>query len=741
MRWGLIVLFFIALIFAEEGKYIFAQNNNQITRIDVEGNINIEREEIINLLRDYIGEQIDKKKLQKGILSVYELGFFKDVKMRVVDSEEGITLIATVEEKPQLKNLRFMGNRFIPPRLIQKALRLDLFERKFVDRSMLDSCTERILKLYKDLGYYFAIVYPKVELDEKTNEISVTYVIDEGKRVYVKKVLVFGNTQFTSEEIIRLIATKTGRLFSSGIFSEGDLFRDIKKVKDLYHNSGFIKVTVAHGLFFDRDKKNVVILLTIDEGLRYSVGKISIKGNIALDEAKFKELFPLKEGEIFNQEKFITGLNNINSFYSRNGFLLSRIEHSIIYRDNELKADVHITINENNPFKINRIIIKGNKKTKECIIRKLLLVKEEGLFDGYKIFLTQRRLQDLGYFKKVLIVTEPTDFPDKRNLVIEVEEGGTAMFEAGIKYSTAYDMGVYAKADEKNLLGRAQRLTLKSELGGKKESISLSFIEPYLFSRDLRLKTDFYTTEAKIPRRYFKERRTGGDIGLTKPLFGYTFGNLSYRFEEVKVFDIEPEISDYILPGKTDLAGLSTSITRDTRDSYFYPLKGSLNSLSLETSADFLGSDYSFIKSIGESSYYFNVAGQTVFLMRLRGGTIGGFDGKEVPLFERFYLGGANTIRGYEEGEIAPHFGGKAMGLLNLEYRIPLTKNKTFINSLFYDMGSSWETIRDFNLGDLKQGLGTSLTYNSRLGKIGLIYGYGIDKHKDEIYINIGNNF
>lgn len=740
MKWLFFIFIFLVFIFWGH-KNSFAQNNNQISKIEVEGNVNIEKEEIVEALKAYIGEEIDRKKLQKGIASLYELGFFEDVKMRVVETEEGIAIITTVQEKPQLKNLRFIGNRFVSPRLIQRVLMLEPQEKKFVDRKLLDNCTDRILRLYRDSGYYFARAYPRAEIDEKTNEASVTYMIEEGRRVRVKQIEVLGNNHFLSEEILKLMFIKAGGFFSNDIFSDGELLRDIRKISSLYHNDGYIKAKVSHSLFFDEKNEYVAILLMIDEGIRYNVGKIYVRGNVALDRTKFEELFLLKEGEVFNQDKLLKGINNLNSFYSKGGFLLSRIEYTLTYHDNELKADVEVKITENNPYTINKIIVKGNQKTKEQIIRRLLLVREQEIFDGYKIFLTQRRLQELGYFKKVSILTQPTEFADKRDLLIDLEEGGTNMFEAGLKYSTTYDLGFYTKFDEKNLFGRAQRLTLKSQLGGKKENVTLSFIEPYLFDRDLRLKTDLYGAELDIPRRYFRERRVGGDIMLTKPLFGYTFGNFSYRFEEVKVFDVRPEVGDYILPGKTNLASVTGALVRDTRDSYFYPLRGSLNSIDLETSGGFLGSDYNFIKSTGESNYYFNLLGQTVFLVRLRLGTVSGFDEKKVPLFERFYLGGASTIRGYEEGEIAPRFGGKVMGMINFEYRIPLTKNKTFINSLFYDAGNSWETIGDLDKGDLKQGLGTSLTYNSRFGRVGLTYGYGIDKHKDEIYINIGNNF
>jgi outer membrane protein insertion porin family len=741
--WSLIVILFSSFaLINNAGITTLAQdNNNHVVKIDVEGNTNIEKEEIIARLKDFIGQQIDSKKLQKGISTVYELGFFKDVRMKAVDTGEGITLIASVQEKPQLKNLRFAGNRFIPARLIQRALMLGPEERRFVDRKLLDDCTDKILKICRDSGYYFAIAYPRVELDEKTNEVSVKYIIDEGKRVKVKKILLLGNVQITSKEIFNLMSTKAGGFFASDIFSDTDFLKDIEKITSLYHKNGFIKALVSNSLTFDDTNEHVAILISIDEGIKYYVGNISIAGNTALSETEFREIFPLKEGDVFNKQSFFEGLNNIYGFYSRNGFLQFKCGYHITHRDEARKSDIDISIQEDKSFTINDIIIKGNKKTRDEIIKRLLSVKENEIFDGYKVFITQRKLEGLGYFKKISILTEPTEYYNKRNLIIEVEEGGTSMFEAGIKYSTAYDTSFYTRFDEKNLFGRAQRLTFKSDLGGRKENVSLSFVEPYLFSRNLRLNTDLYLTELKIPRRYFKERRSGGDIGLRAPLCGYTFGSIIYRHEEIKAFDIGPEISDYISPGKTSLGSLTTGLARDTRDSYLYPLKGSLNSLNLETSADFLGSDYDFIKTTAESDFYFNMIGETVFLIRLRGGTVSTLGGEMVPLFERFYLGGASTIRGYEEGEIAPRSGGKAMGIVNLEYKIPLTKSKAFISSLFYDIGNSWEKLSDFGEGGLKRGLGTSLDYNSRFGKMSLIYGYGIDKQKSEIYFNIGNNF
>ncbi len=743
MKWSFIVILFSSsvLINSTEITALTQDNGNYVARIDVEGNTNIEKEEIITRLKDFIGQQIDAKKLQRGISTVYELGFFKDVTMRAVDTGGGITLIASVQEKPQLKNLRFAGNRFIPARLIQKALMLGPEERRFVDRGLLDKCTDKILRLYRDAGYYFALIYPKVELDEKTNEVSVKYIINEGKRIKVRKILLLGNMQISSKEIFNLMSTKTGGFFASDVFSECDFLKDIEKIESLYHKNGFIKALVSHDLTFDDANEHVTILISIDEGIKYYVGGISISGNAALSETEFREMLPLKEGDVFNKQDFFEGLNNIRAFYSRNGFLQFKCGYHITHRDEVSKADIDISVQEDSSFTINNIIIKGNKKTKDEVIRRLLSVKENGIFDGYKVFMTQRKLEGLGYFKKISILTEPTEYYNKKNLIIEVEEGGTSMFEAGIKYSTAYDTSFYAQFDEKNLFGRAQRLTFKSDIGGRKENISLSFVEPYLFSRNLRLNTDLYLTELKIPRRYFKERRTGGDIGLTAPLCGYTFGNIAYRYEEIKTFDIGPEISDYISPGKTSLGSLTTGIARDTRDSYLYPLKGSLNSLNFETSADFLGSDYDFIKTTAESDFYFNMIGETVFLIRLRGGTVSALGKEKAPLFERFYLGGASTIRGYEEGEIAPRSGGKAMGILNLEYKIPLTKSKTFISSIFYDIGNSWEKLSDFEDEGLKRGSGTSLDYNSRFGKMSLIYGYGIDKQKNEIYFNIGNNF
>jgi len=703
----------------------------------------VETKKILRTLGIRKGDEYSEEAVSEGLQSIYELGFFENITIEVSEVEGGVKVTYVVTEKPLIKRIEFKGNKKFSNSKLEKEI--ESKEKQPFDKRKIQEDAEKIVSLYKEKGYADVKVEPYTTEDEKSGMMIVTLFITEGKQVRIGKVNLIGAEAFETRKIIKKLQTKRKKFFKKEIL-DGDL----KTIEAYYKDRGFLKVLLGTPIItYNEEKTQIFVTLFVYEGLKYMMGDIRFQGNDVFATEELERDLQVKQGEIFNQAKFEESLFNIQERYAEKGYILMRSNPEYSTDDERKVANISISINEDGIVYIDRISLEGNVITKDYVIRREFLVKEGNPFNVKKIRRTQEKLYNLGFFSDVGIEIGETDDPYKADLICKVTEQRTGLLSMGAGYSSQDGLVGTLQITQSNLFGRGQRVDLMLEFG-KKKSYQLSFTEPWFLGRHVLFGIDVYDTDRD--RDYYEERRTGGDIRVGPHLSDILSLQFTYDYERVKIYNA-PDYPTEV--GTKDSSSFTTYLIRDSRDNIFDASRGSRNSVSFQVSGGILGGDNDFVKTFGSSSWFFPSFWRFVLALQLRCGIVSSFSPSTgVPIYERFYVGGADSVRGYDyRGEIGPDEGGVMMFVSNVEYKLPIVMEKghtVLQGAVFLDMGGSWRK-GDFGFtigsGDdqLKVGIGAGIRFKTPIFPIRLDWGYGLNhrpgEDKSQWYFTIGQTF
>ncbi|MCK4519351.1 MAG: outer membrane protein assembly factor BamA, partial [Candidatus Omnitrophica bacterium] len=478
-------------------------------------------------------------------------------------------------------------------------------------------------------------------------------------------------------------------------------------------------------------------------------------------EEEIRDVLTMSEGSTYIPASMEKDVVRINEIYFEKGYISAKTAPDVIFNKERQQMDITYIIEEREQVYIERIEIRGNDKTKDIVIRRELAVTPGGVFDGKKLRRSKRNLNNLGYFEEITYDTEPGSDPNKKNLIVNVKETKTGEVSFGAGYSSIDKFIGFVELRQRNfdyknfpaLTGDGQQVTVRCEFGSEKKRYDLSFTEPWFFNKPLSFGFDLYNRYRS--RDLYEENRLGGDLRL-----GWRFGdnlrlNSMYKLEEIKLGDIPDWVTRENVPdvweeeGKNALSSFSLTLIRDTRDNVFNPKSGGTIENSVETTGGILGGDREFIKYYGDLNWYFTHFEKFTFEVRLRGGVADKYNGTNmVPIYERFYAGGANTIRGYRERHVGPKkcgepVGGNSMLIGNMEYTFPVMKN--IKGAVFYDVGNVWSEVRGFADG-FKSGAGLGVRVKTPIGPVKLDYGFRLsddpgDKKDGRFHFSMSRGF
>jgi len=417
----------------------------------------------------------------------------------------------------------------------------------------------------------------------------------------------------------------------------------------------------------------------------------------------------------------------------------------------EGKVDVVFSIVENQIAYVNKIKVRGNIKTRDVVIRREMRLKPGERFDGDKLRRSKERLQNLGFFEDVSYDIEDTDEPSKKDLIVDVKESKTGMFSFGGGYSTVDQLVGFIEIEQKNFdwknwpyfTGAGQDIKLRTSFGSLTQAYELSFTEPWLFDYPVSFGFDLYkrSHERESDTGYgYDEEVTGGDIRLGKELSEYVKGSFTYRYDQIKISDISSTASDDLKAeeGTNIVSSTEYGLTYDSRDNVFNPTKGDLATTSLQVAGGPFGGDKNFWKSFNRYSHYVPLWHGSSLEMRGRLGYGQAYgDSEKIPIYERFFAGGAYSVRGYRERKIGPvdsssgdPIGGESVVIGNLEYTYPMLD---FLRlAAFYDIGNVWAKGNDIGTSGYKAGAGVGFRLKTPIGPIMLDYGVPLNKESGE---------
>jgi outer membrane protein insertion porin family len=641
--------------------------------------------------------------------------------------------------------VRFTGNKeFSAGKLNEELL---IWQERDISDAVIESSAEKIKSLYRDEGYADAAV--EVKKTAAPGLLNLDFLIQEGTRVTVKEVRIEGNAAFPGKALKGEMELRESGWFRSLPFREDLLDKDVENIQDRYAEAGYLDAVVEKSVTRSADGREASVTLTIKEGKKTVVRNISFEGNTVFTAAQLLARLDLKPGSPFSERAMEDDKYRILSAYSNKGYLYARVE-------GEKKAgngvvDIRFRITEDRPVTIGKIILRGNERTEDRVIMRELLVKEGDAYDYSAILKSQQQIYRLGFFG--LARFEPLRPGEKeyvQDMLLSVEERPAGAVEFGVGYGNLDRFRGFAELSYSNLWGTAKSASLRFEGSNILEEAVFNFREPWFLGQRLEGRFRLAWSDAKrlnpdTREVYYQTRKTELSTGLEKVVNNLKL-SLIYQLENVENYNVQPGaiLSQEDL-GRVLVSSVTPGFIWDLRDDPFNPRKGSLHGLAVKEAMKALGSEADFTKATFQTSWFLPVHRSTVLALSARAGRAWPHgETTEVPLHERFYLGGENTIRGYLQDSVGPQSvnvdgtitptGGGRMILFNAELRIGRPEGFGIV--LFSDVGSVWtvepsiiKSLRaSYGDGVWRASYGIGIRYQTPVGPLRLDYGQKINR-------------
>ncbi len=669
-----------------------------------------------------------------------------------------------VTEKPIFDRLTYQGRKHLGKGAITQAMTLKLKDP--FNQAKLDADLARIQAKYAEKGYVNAQIKYELTRVEKENTVEVKLIIDEGPRTRVEAVNITGLHEIPLKKLLAKASNKPGK-----VYKPQNLQRDYVKMMLYGRNQGYAQFMMTEPkLDYNADKSLVSVSYDVTEGPKVDFGTTAFEGSTVFSDAELKEKVYYRTGKLYNQKDFEDTVSAIQEAYADKGYLQARVQPRYDVQNGLL--NISFDISEGGIFYIDNVDVSGYGKTKKYVFTRELSIHPGDLYDAAKIRRSQTKIMNLGFINDVQVDLQPTADPQKVDLGFNVVEGRPGMFQAGLAMSSMDGLYGEVSVNHLNFLNRAQRLSLRTMFGKEILDYTVSWYTPWIYEKPTSLGVDAFNT-----RRYrsfvtenqaYTEKRIGGRVKVG-PRFNDDIYQLSfgYSFENVDIYDIDPKYmytpdkkpGEYIEKGKTNISTFSADAAIDTRDNMWDPTRGWRNSLGLALAGGPIGGDldlwYFNARSIFNHTVL-NVGGNypIVFVLSNKFGSVQPYGRtKYVPPYEKFFLGGADTVRGYERaGEIGPVYGGDMYYVMNAELRFPIAREgrrNMAQFAFFFDMGNSWDHFDDidFSLGpnenQFKAGVGVGLRFTTPALPIRIDWGYGLNhakgQDKSHFYFNMSN--
>jgi outer membrane protein insertion porin family len=719
------------------GMKIFKRE--KISKVMVEGNKRIETDAIRRVIKAEAGEIYQPRNITEDLKAVFAMGYFEDVRIESESAAEGKVLIFRVKEKPTIRVIIIKGNRIYEEEKIKDVLNIKT-------GSILNFVTvrkniERIEGLYKEKNYHNVKVEYKIT-EHDNNQADLEFRIAEGTKVLIKNIIFEGNKAYSSSKLKDLMSTSEKSMFSlvtsAGDLNREDLNQDIAKISSFYHNSGFIQARVGEPQI-DTYESWIDITIKIDEGPQFKVGKVEITGDLIILHEKLAEKIKIGKEKYYNRQVLQSDVLALTDLYSDEGYAYADIVPKIDQDLEKMTVNINFKINKGKQVYFEEISIGGNTKTRDRVIRRELQVYEQELYSGVKLKRSIRNLHRLDYFEDVKVNTSKGSAEDKMALKIDVAEKPTGTFSFGAGYSAAEKVFGMASIAQRNLFGKGQILVLKAQLGAVSNKYTLSFTEPWWLDMPLSAGFDLYSWDYDYDT-YDKDSR-GGGVRFGYPVFDYTKVYLNYALDDADIRNVETDAPDTIkeMEGKNVSSSVTAALKYDSRDKIFNPTEGSEHSVSVQYAG--LGGDIGFTRYIAETGWYIPLFRGVVGSIHAKTGYVSQNSGGKLPTYERFNLGGINSLRGFEREDLSPKklnsegvltdIGGNKFVQFNFELLFPLIKEAGVMGVLFFDTGDVYDNHESVNLGNMRESAGGGIRWYSPMGPMRIEYGYVLDPVKD----------
>ncbi|MDR3153722.1 MAG: outer membrane protein assembly factor BamA [Deltaproteobacteria bacterium] len=720
----------------------------RVVSVTISGSRMLENQAILNSLRIRQGGTYNEAKAASDIRRLYSLGYFETVNVETTDVSGGKAVHFIVTERPQIALVQFDGNEKYDDEDLQEAAALKLMDVASDERLM--QAVANLQRFYAEKGYSQAsITYELEPVGE--GRAKVVFKINEGGKIYIDDIEFEGNEFYSDWKLSRVIESKTKGIVSfvtgSGKLDREKLSNDVQLLTVFYNNNGFLQARVGEPEILPVDGKEGAfnVIFPIVEGRRYKVGQVTLGGELRPEDDVEKLLKKLDTpGDTwFSRETLMEDQNLLLAYYKDMGYFHAEVEPRFGQPTEDDVLDVQFEVNPRNLVRYDRITIVGNEKTRDKVIRRHLEVAEGDLTSQAKLQDSQSNLMRSAFFEDVVITPSPSSEnpEDLLNLRVEVKERPTGSFQIGAGYSNYASVFGTVRLTQDNLFGYGRRIALDANVGGSYNYFDLSFTDPWVGDIPLMMGFDLFKSYNEYD--YYRKETVGFSLRAGYPVFEKFYLSGSYTWEDVDITDVATNSSQYLrsMMGTSVNSVFSVSLRRDTRNHFFQPSAGSTARLTYAIATSLLGGETAY------SRYELELAKWVPFPFwkgaALMGHVQVGYlsENREggLPVYEKYMLGGINSVRGYDWYEISPRdprtdesIGGEKMGLVNVELSFPIIADSGLFGVLFYDMGNVWTKDENWGTKGLKKSYGAGLRYLSPMGPLRIEYGKALDPYPGE---------
>lgn len=706
-----------------------------ITQVRVTGNKRIEADAIERVIRVKPGDVMRVGELSKDMKNIYKMGYFKDIRLEAEESDGGKAIVFHVQEKPTIRRISFSGNKVFKDDKMRENLSIST--GSILNIFTINSNIEQLELMYKEKNYHnIQINYTVIEQDN--NQADIEIIVEEGRKIKIKGITFQGNQTFSDKALKKIISTSEKGFFSwltsSGEFNREDLSQDAARLRGYYQINGFIHAKVGDPVV-DFEDKWIYITFKIEEGERFKVGTVDMDGDMIFPRTRLMPALQISNQPFFNREIVRQDILMLTDLHANVGFAYAEISPLTKEDPENLLVDITYTVKKGNKVYFENINILGNTRTRDKVIRRELRMVEQELYSGSRLKRSVRNLNRLDFFEDVKVDTPTGSAADKMNVNIEVVEKSTGTFTFGAGYSTVDSVFVSGSVSQRNLFGRGQILKLSGQVGGISDLWNLSFTEPWLNDIPLSATASLYRTGREFDT--YDKASTGGGLGFSYPIWDFTRLSLGYRYDVTDISDITAEASDNVieLRGTNATSAITPAIVYDSRDRAFNTTRGQNHRLTYTHAG--LGGDFGYNKIVGELGWHIPVYKGLVTFLHGKSGYVKELSGYTLPDYEKFYLGGMSSVRGFDFqginikkvnslGQITEE-GGEKFVQFNFELTYPLFKDLGIVGVIFYDTGNVYGIDDSIDLGNLRQAAGYGIRWYSPIGPIRIEAGHILD--------------
>ena len=711
-------------------------------------------------MKTTVGQPYSEQTVEDDVRSLYATGLVTNVRIYGEPLPDGVKVIVVVQTRVTLSEIVIQGNQAIKAKRLRRELNIKTGSP--LDEQALEQARQKLVELYQKRGYPDTDVQYKVDVNEDRGTARVTFAVSEGQKSVVKRIRFVGNGTLTAKRLRKEMKTKENNILGfvtgAGRLNNQQLDADVQKLKELYQDNGYADAQITDVKIDRLDKKNVVVTIYITEGQQYHVGTLSVEGLHIVTEANFRKVIKVTEGKIFSPQKLQKDIKSVEDAYGVAGYADAKVNVQTTPAGPSI-VNLSYKVDEGIQSFVEHINISGNSRTKDKVLRREIILSPGDVFDTVRVDISKKRLEGLQYFERVDTYASDTAVPGRKDLNVVVQEKRTGNLNFGLGFSTTDGLLGFAELAQGNFdimnwrtfTGAGQKFRARVQLGTQTKNASIELSEPYFLDQRLAFGGRLFFDEYNYFSNVYDQRDYGFDIFMRKPITNFLSVKLDYTIQEIDIYNINSslitqQLNDLINEeGQKNLESRVTlSFTYDTRDSSFLTRKGTRIDLSAYVAGGPLGGDVQIYGFDFDAAQYFHLPYDTILLFNGEIASVANWNGGSiVPIFDRLYLGGASTLRGFKFRDVGPKddegnaLGGNTMARLTVEYTIPIIER--IRAAVFYDGGfvdpGSWNfganrvpSTKGRFSGGFNQDIGVGVRLDLPIGPLRLDYGFPIEE-------------